>query len=610
MKTARPAPAPAAKRESGFVKNFKAKGVSAGWELPSTPPSAPPPAAKLPVSPPQESSEKLEARSEASLPPTGPDPKPAAQSAPPTANLKAETPLTPSPPPVISPVPASQTPALVPPPVPSVALVPQAPPKSTPASPISAPAAAPVQVKPVPPAPTLTISNPKNPESGPAPLEIQNPKPETQDPKTAAAVPPSQSTPPLGRDQGPGTKGQAPKTKDKTAIAAAAVAAKVAAAEKQARARRPLLASPTARMIFLVLFAVIAAVSLYYFTRETRLTIHASGGDITLYPEAQIVFNFSGKISMLRRDYQNRQQPLIQQVDDQQLQLISARGDLAGRQQRKKLLDDALAQYQKEIPDILREGQEALDRFWNQEGEALKKEYRDTLEALHQEIADRAQTLGIAYTRNPDLDAIEVAANAFRLALYNAPTGVQVDEQRRWVEGILARWKEFESRWIERQLQLRDKAMAIKQEPGPKVAATEERIASLRLEIEALSIEIQALEAEVATYEERLKEAQQSLEATIQPFMQELLNIPGQFEHITLQLPASGPLELRDLQERSDLAPGTYTLLVRGTREGQEYWAMKKFTINAYKKNTVSIQPGDFVPARSLLLPQDSAPAP
>jgi predicted nucleic acid-binding Zn-ribbon protein len=450
----------------------------------------------------------------------------------------------------------------------------------------------------------------KSPEAPKPAARAEQPKAgSTKSPSATPAVPPptanrkSQTPPP--KDQVEDPPGRGPGTKDKKAIAAAAVAAKTAAAEKSA-VRRPILAQPAVLITLLVLFVGIAAVSVYYFTRETRLTLDVASGDIAPNPEAHIVFNFAGKIHMLRRDYQNRQQPLIQQVDDQQLQLISARGDLAGRQQRKKLLDDALAQYQKEIPEILRQGQAALDRFWNQEGEALKAEYRNTLEALHKEIADKAQSLGIAYARNPELDAIEVAANAYRLALYNAPSGIKVDDERKWVEEILARWKKFEVEWTERQLQLRDKAMAIKQQPGPKVAAAEERIASLRQEIDALAIELQALESEVATYERRLQDAQEALEATIRPFMQELLNVPGQFEQISLQLPPSGPLVLRDLQERTDLVPGSYTLLVRGTRDGQEYWAVKEFTIAAYKKNTASIQPQDFVPARSFLLPKEN----
>lgn len=382
------------------------------------------------------------------------------------------------------------------------------------------------------------------------------------------------------------------------------MAAKAAAAQKSARPRRLLLTQPGVLAALLLLFAAVAAVSVYFLTRETRLTVSVDAADITLNPQAHIVFNFAGKINMLRRDYQNRQQPLINQVDEQQLQLIAARGDLAGRQQRKKLLDDALEQYQREIPEILRQGQEKLDRFWNEEGEALKKEYRDTLEAIQQEILERAQKLGIPYTRNTELDAIEVAANAFRLALYNVASSVNVDEERRWVEGVLARWKEFEKSWTERQLQLRDKAMAIRQEPGPKVAAAEERIASLRQEIAALEIELQALEGEVATYEQRLAEAQTALEATIQPFMEELLSIPNQFEHIPLTLPSSGALELRNLQERTDLPPGDYTLLVRGVRDGQEFWAVKDFTLTAYDKNAVTVGATDFVPARSLLLPK------
>jgi hypothetical protein len=361
------------------------------------------------------------------------------------------------------------------------------------------------------------------------------------------------------------------------------------------------LTSPAFRIAVVLLFIAVAAVSIYYFTRETRLTINVAAGDIQVRPEMSVVFNFAGKVNLLRRDYQNRQQPLILQVDEQQLQLMSARGDLAGRQQRKKLLDDALEQYQKEIPQYLAQGQAALDTFWSQQGESLKQEYRTTLEGIHTEISQRAASLSIPYTRNTELDAPEVAANAFRLALYNAPAGVKVDGERKWVEELLARWKAFEKDWTEKQLQLKDRAMDIKKEPGPKVADAEDRINSLRQEIDALSVELKALEDEVATYEGRLEEAQQSLESTIDPFLRELLSVPDQFQKAALVLPASGVLELRQIQERSDLAPGIYTLMIRGTKEGQEYWALKEFDIKAYQANAVSVGPDDFVLARSYL---------
>lgn len=368
--------------------------------------------------------------------------------------------------------------------------------------------------------------------------------------------------------------------------------------------RPPWWQTPAFRILFALLLVSAAGTAVYFLTRETRLTIQVAGGDIQTRPEVAVVFNFYGKINLLRRDYQTRQQPLIRQVEEQELQLRGARSDLAGRRQRQKVLEDAMEQYQREIPQFLAQGQKALDTFWGKEGEALKDEYRNTLEAIHTEIEARARSLSIPYTRNQELNALEVAANAFRLALYNAPEGVKVDEQRKWVEEQLARWKRFETEWTERQLKLRDKAMAIKQEPGPKVEANQERINSLRQEIDAVAIEVRALENEVATYEERLAEAQQALDATIEPFLKELLATPEQFQKATFTLPESGTLEVRDLQQRTDLPPGTYTLMARGTRNGQEYWALKEFTLTAYKKNSVAVGPADFTAARTYLQPQ------
>ena len=359
--------------------------------------------------------------------------------------------------------------------------------------------------------------------------------------------------------------------------------------------------TPLAILGLCVLLAA-AAVSIYYFTRETTLEVQVVAADFQVQPKAYVVFNFAGKTSMLQRDFRTRQAPLLEQLALQEEQLTSARADLAGRQQRRKMLQTSQEQLQKEIPQLLDRSQKELDRFWNQEGAALKKEYATFRDSLHQEIADRAKQLGLQYQRNPELDAIEVAANAFRLALYNAPAKVVVDEQRKWSEELLARWNDFEKKWNAKQLGLKDKAMAIKQAPGPKVAANEERINQLRLEIDAMDIELKALQDEVATYESRQKEARQALEDTVAPFLRELLNVPGEFEKLTFDLPADGKLAVGDLQERADLPPGNYTLLVRGLRKEEEFWAVKDFTIKAYAKNTVEVNAGDFKPARGYLM--------
>ncbi len=367
---------------------------------------------------------------------------------------------------------------------------------------------------------------------------------------------------------------------------------------------RPNWRVPVAILAVLLLVAA-AAYSIYLFTRETTLEIQVVAQDYQLQPKAFVVFNFSGKVSMLQRDFRARQAPLLEQLAVQQEQLASAKSDLAGRGQRRQILQGSMEQLQKEIPGHLERAQKTLDRFWMEEGAALKNEYATFRDGLHQEITERAKQLGLNYQRNPDLDAIAVAANAFRLALYSAPQGVAVDEQRKWSEELIVRWNEFEKQWNEKQLTLKDKAMAIKQEPGPKVAAAQERIDQLRLEIDAMDVELKALQDEVATYEGRLLEARQALEDTVAPFLRELLNVPGEFEKLTLDLPPDGTLLVRELQERSDLPPGTYTLLVRALLKEEEYWAVKDFTIAEFEKNSLQIPAEDFKPARDYLLSGD-----
>lgn len=619
------------KGESSFMRNFQSKGVGSGSATDEGPftaeqVSVPGPEIKkdgekneTPVSKTWKPAVAPSAAAPSSPPPTtAPAVPPPVPQAPPVPSRAAapeaakSAQVVPPPPPMVSgpkpESPSSPTVAVPPPPSKKVALPPEPPARPVPS--LGAPVAKPGS-PPAPPTPP--------PASVPAPVE----PPKVEKAPPAPAVPASSPTAPVidppeagRRPAAPTKSASAPAAKEISPAKAQAADSAVDSSEaKGAARRRPRVQmmpispdndrtnwrTPLAILGLLLLLAA-AAVSIYYFTRETRLEVQVTAPDFQVQPKAYVVFNFAGKTSMLQRDFRTRQAPLLEQLALQEEQLTSARADLAGRQQRRKMLQTSQEQLQKEIPQLLERSQKELDWFWVQEGEALRKEYATFRDSLHQEIADRAKQLGLQYQRNAELDAIEVAANAFRLALYNAPAKVVVDEQRKWSEELLARWNDFEKKWNAKQLGLKDKAMAIKQAPGPKVAANEERINQLRLEIDAMDIELKALEDEVATYESRQKEAKQALEDTVAPFLRELLNVPGEFEKLAFDLPADGKLVVREIQERNDLPPGTYTLLIRGLRKEEEFWAVKDFTITAYAKNAVEVNSADFKPARGYLL--------
>jgi hypothetical protein len=340
---------------------------------------------------------------------------------------------------------------------------------------------------------------------------------------------------------------------------------------------------------------------------KSEVLVRIDSGDIAVDPEVMVVFNFDGKVNLLRTDYLKRRVPLEKEVAELRVNLSSAKGDLAGRVQSRKLLEDAMSQYEKEIPEYIDKSRDELDSLWAEQGEALDREFNEFRASLHAEIAAQAESIGLNYKRNEEIDAIEVAVNAYRLALYDAPAEVDVDKQRIWAEDLLQRWRDFETDWGKRQLDIRDRAVEIKKTPGPKIKSARERIESLKDEMTALNFDIASLEREVNRYEEELETVSKELDELANPFYSELIATPKDFLLATYPMMPGGTVEIQELEDRKEMPQGEYFLLVRGTRNNEVYWALKDFRIVEKKKIVLEIKEDSFVAVRTYLNPPASS---
>lgn len=341
---------------------------------------------------------------------------------------------------------------------------------------------------------------------------------------------------------------------------------------------------------------------LYWFQRETAVQVRVYPGETTLQNQAYIVMNFSGKLQLLRNDYLRRRQPVLEEIERIRANIAAAENDLAGRRQRQELLNQALEDYRNEIPAYLDESQQSLRELWEVESRQLSESYDAFKEQLHQQIEARAASLGVAYQRNPEIDAIAVAVNAFRLALYGAAGDIDVSRERIWAEGILQEWNAFEESWREQQKEIKKKALKIKKEPVPKIAETRRQIDGLERDLEAVEIDINALQSEIERNEGLLMETRQRLADIDTPFFEELTLIPDQFKLETITIPPSGTFRLGDLQEHEDLSEGTHFLLVRAENAEQQFWAVEEFEILPYQEVNVSISADQFMPLNQVLV--------
>ena len=342
-------------------------------------------------------------------------------------------------------------------------------------------------------------------------------------------------------------------------------------------------------------------VAIYLFSRETVVNVNFALDELSVMETPLIVYNFDGQVSQIKRDYDERRKPMVLRLDAVERDLASAKADLAGREEKRRILMEEVQKLKDSIPVMVAESEAKLNNLWTNEGGDLDRSYESRKEELHQEIEKRAQELGLKYTRNTELDALEVAVNAFRLSLYGAPKGVNVDEQRIFSEDLLKRWRDFEKEWAVKQLEIKDEALVIKQSPGPKIDRAQAALENLKVNLNSLNIDLASLQDEVNRRQEEEVEEQEKLREAEKPFLSDLLKVPQNNILKSLSLGADGKIVLRKLNKTADMSPGDYRLFVQAQNQEEIFWAIKEFTVSKYKTTEVSIVREDFAPIRKFI---------
>lgn len=371
--------------------------------------------------------------------------------------------------------------------------------------------------------------------------------------------------------------------------------------EKEEKKRRNIVAA--FKIALALIFFVVAGVLVFLSLRETRvkIAINTSAG-YEVEPEVLVVGDFQERIDLLKRDLQRREEPLRKAVAAIDQDLSAAKADYAGRAAKRKLLVDAMIKDKQEIPAILEGAQKSLEKLWREDADNLDAEYERKKDGFNQEIAAKAKKLNLAqYAPSDELDAPEIAVNAFRLALYSAPDGVDTAKERAWAEERLKSWRKFEEDWSERQLKIKQEADTLRQTVQPEIDEVKGRVVVRQEEIAAIEAEIDEFGKEVARHEEKKKDSQEELGAVMQPFYQDLLKAPNDYVLTKWPVEKLGLVDIRNLDRDPNFPPGEYRILVRGKKKGADYWALKTFTVKKYKTTQVILEDTDFVPVKSLL---------
>ena len=343
-----------------------------------------------------------------------------------------------------------------------------------------------------------------------------------------------------------------------------------------------------------------------HFGRDTRVegqVIPPPG--MTLSDEVWIVTDFRSLASGIAEDLAAERTPLLQEIEERQDHVQRAQADIATREERIRLLQDEIAASKAEIDTIVKQARDATQQVWDVDGAAIDAEYTSRQNQLQQTIADRAKSLKLNYQPDPEFNSPEVWANAYRLALYQVPPGVDSAKEHLWLGDQMKAWRDFQKSLDDRKEALREKAAQIKLGPAP-------RIADLNTKMDDLQQRIDATQAEEVPLKTELQQAQadlvavQSAEAGLDDkYYQQLDSLPGEAvtKHIPLRSNGRFTWIEDDVFVEGEKAHH-YWIFARATRpDGRQYWALHHFEIGKNQTLEMSIEPTGFISTKAILRP-------
>jgi hypothetical protein len=465
---------------------------------------------------------------------------------------------------------------------------------SPPVEPAPAPvAAAPIVVMPVPEAPSVKEVSPASPPvvaRDRATGQVAEPPPpvprgrKSRPAPVAKASPPKAAEPVKESEKVPLTRGE--------------------------RAKRRQLIGTVAFYVFLVfiLGPLLYLLTLHY-SSETRLEGQVIPPPGTLLnDEVWIVSDFRGSASGVADDLARDRSPKLQEIQERQDHVQRAQADIAAREQRIHLLQDQIQAAKDEIASSVKQAHDAAQHVWDGPGADLENEYQSKLNALQQAIAARAKSLGLTYQPDPTYPSPEVWANAYRLALYQTPPGVDGVKEHQWIEDQLKAWRDYTKSFDEQKEKLRLQAAQIQVSPSSQINDLNDKIEDLQHRVDSTESEEDPLKAELQQAQSDLAESQTAEAGLDDKYYQELYSLPK--DNIIKRLPMleNGRFTWSHVEKDSAFAEGekahSYWIFARAVRpDGRQFWALSHFSIEPNSILPLLIEPDSFVSTKAILRP-------
>ena len=353
--------------------------------------------------------------------------------------------------------------------------------------------------------------------------------------------------------------------------------------------------------------AALALVSLH-FGRDTRVegqVIPPAG--LSLANEVWIVNDFSTFAAGIAEDLAAERTPLMQEIQERQEHVQRAQADIASREERIRLMQGEIDAAKTEIADVVKKSREDTQHIWDSEGAQIDDEYQSHFNQLKKTIADRAKALNLKYQPDETYQSPEVWANAYRLALYDVPSGVDGAKEHQWLGDQMKLWRDFQKSLDDRKEQLREKAAQLKLAPAPRIADLNNKIEELQQREDATLSEEDPLKAELQQAQSDLTAAQAAEASLDDKYYSELYGLPSGSIFNNIRIPVSANGRFTWIEDSTFVAgekQHNYWIFSRAIRtDGRQYWSLHRFSISQNQTVELIFEPTGFISTKAILRP-------
>jgi hypothetical protein len=368
------------------------------------------------------------------------------------------------------------------------------------------------------------------------------------------------------------------------------------------------------RLIGVVVFYVllVALIPCLYFaalyvSQETRVegqVIPPQG--MLLTNEAWIVTDFRDTATGIASDLAGDRMIDVQDMQEKLGHVQRAQADVATREARIRLFKDQIQADNDEEMSLVKQARDAAQQVWDGAGAQLETDYQSRLGALNQAIADRAKANHLQYNPDPNYYSPEVWANAYRLALYQVPAGVDSIKERAWLDDQMKAWHDFTKKMDQQQNALRDQATQLKLAPASKVADLKSQIDDLQQRIDGTIAEEEPLKAELEQARTDFAAAQAKEAGLDAPRYEQLDGVPVPIKRLPLR--PDGRFSWREVEKDRTYGEGEKShvlwIFARALRsDGRQYWALHRFNVDQNSTTLLMIEPESFISTRAILRP-------